>query len=136
MAGGGKGDAGPGRVRRQVAVDRGAEAVVVGGQQRGVHGGEDLAGFRLEKGDRACRVAGQRGDGGGGRAVAAYIADHEAPCPVTKREDVVKIAAYLEVTGGRVEGGCHLHARYGRQCAGQEAGLQLAELLGAGTGVA
>ena len=55
---------------------------------------------------------------------------------VTKREDVVEIAAHLEVTGGRVEGGCHLHARYGRQCGGQEAGLQLAELLGAGTGVA
>ena len=69
-------------------------------------------------------------------AVAAYVADHEAPCPATKREDVVEIAAHLEVTGGRVEGGRHLHARYGRQSAGQEAGLQLAELLGAGTGVA
>jgi hypothetical protein len=78
------------------------------------------------------------------RAVTAAAAapwPHTSPitkphAPATKREDVVEIAAHLEVAGGRVGGGRHLHARYGRQSAGQEAGLQLAELLGAGTGVA
>ena len=119
--------AGGQRQRRAVLVgleqaeEHGAELGVVRGlsvDQRVVERGQHVDRVRVPSGGGAQRVADQRGERGCHGALAADVAEEEAPRVRGDREEVVEVAADL-VEGGGVVVGRGLDARDRRQRGGR-----------------
>ena len=84
---------------------------------------QDLGGVAEVHGHRPDRVAGQGGEGGGLRSLAAHVADDDRPV-ATRVEDVVEVAADLQPGQRRVVASAEVEAGDVGQSGRQQAGLQ------------
>ena len=87
---------------------------------------QHAAGAVLVGGGRAQRVAGERGDRGGLRALALDVADQRRPAAVAGAEEVVEVAAELDALAGGVEAHGGGEARDGGQRARPQRALERA----------
>jgi hypothetical protein len=92
---------GPAGDKPHRGVDRGQEPRVIGRpvEQDLIQAGQEQARPGLRAGHGAQGVAGQRGAFGGGRPLAAHVADHDSPCSPRRREHVAEIREDLALRG-------------------------------------
>ena len=93
-------------------------------EHRAVEGAEHRRGRFVRVGGRAHGVAGERGQRGGVDALAADVADRDAPRAVAERERVVEVAADLDALGAGLQPSGEVDPGHVGQRARQQRGLQ------------